>query len=456
MKPASPVVATTRRFTREIPVRHVVDVCVAGGGPAGVAAAVAAAREGARVFLAEGQGCLGGMGTAGLVPGFMPFGDGVHTLAAGIGTEVLERMLAVCGRRPGDTTDYRLRGEYGIDAEALKRVYDDLVRDAGVAFAFFTHLIDAEREGDRLQTGLFWGKSGIFAVEAAVWIDATGDGDLAFLAGAPCEQGDAEGRMMPGTLCSRWTHVDFEQAVADGLRWGHGAHVEQAWKDGVLPVCDKHLPGVWPVRGDLVGGNIGHTFGVDGTDERSLTRAMVEGRRQMVAYGDYYRRYLKSGFSRMELAVTGELPGIRETRRVMGDYVLILDDFLRRATFDDEIGRNNYAVDIHVMRPDDEAEFARFNREFNTLRMKPGESYGIPYRALTPRGLRNLLVAGRCISAAREMQASIRVMPCCFVTGQAAGVAAAMAAAAGDTRALAAGELRRRLRRLGAYLPDPT
>jgi hypothetical protein len=147
--------------------------------------------------------------------------------------------------------------------------------------------------------------------------------------------------------------------------------------------------------------------------------------------------------------------GVRETRRIMGDYVLCLEDFKRRAVFQDEIGRYCYPVDIHVARPNDEAEYQRFEKEFAELRYKKGESYGIPYRCLTAKGLRNVLVAGRCVSADRSIQASIRVMPGCFITGQAAGVAAAMAAGtAGDVRVIDVRELQRRLRKAGAHLPN--
>ena len=139
----------------------------------------------------------------------------------------------------------------------------------------------------------------------------------------------------------------------------------------------------------------------------------------------FYKEYLK-GFERMELVASGSLLGIRESRRILGDYVLNLEDFKRRAIFDDEIGRYSYPVDIHASRPG-EKEYKQFEEEFRTLRYDKGESYGIPYRTLTPRGLENLLVAGRCISSDRYLQGSVRVMPGCFITGQAAGVAAALA-----------------------------
>lgn len=442
----------TFRFERNVPVRYEVDVFVAGGGPAGCAAAVTAARQGKSVFLAEGQACLGGMGTSGLVPAFMQFGDGINFLAAGFGEELLDRLIAANGTIPPADPAHRTGG-YPIRAEVLKRVYDDMLLEAGVDFTFHTHLIGVEVEQGRVHTVLLWGKSGLFAARAKVFVDGTGDGDLAAWAGAPFEKGDAEGTMMPGTLCSLWANADRDAYNAAGIG-PQNTFVEQAYKDGVFTYCDKHLPGMWKISDTVGGGNIGHTFGVDATDERSLTEALLWGRKSMLEYEAYYKRYLKVGFENMELVATGALLGVRESRRIMGDYVLCLADFQQRATFEDEIGRYCYPVDIHVSRPNDEADYQRFVKEFREMRYGKGESYGIPYRSLVPRELTNVLVAGRCLSADRFLQASIRVMPGCYITGQAAGMAAALAAdAGGDVRAIAVPELQRRLREIGAYLP---
>ena len=432
-------------FRRDIPVRHEVDIFVAGGGPAGCAAAIAAARQGLSVFLAERHSCLGGMGTAGQVPAFMTFTDGEHFLADGIGREIAERLAEASG--------LELRRTLCIDAETLKRVYDDLVAEAGVALTFETALIAVEKDSDaRVAHAVLAAKSGLFAVRAKVFIDGTGDGDLAAWAGAPFEKGDADGSMMPGTLCSLWACVDWDAVREGGLGAGN-KRIEEAYADGVFTTLDRHLPGMWRVGDDLGGGNIGHTFGVDATDERSVTEALVWGRKLVLEYERYYKHYLE-GFERMKLVATGSLLGIRETRRILGDYVLCLDDFKSRAVFDDEIGRYCYPVDIHASKPD-EAHYRQFEREFRTLRYGPGESYGIPYRILTPRGLSNVLVAGRCVSADRYLQGSIRVMPGCFITGQAAGVAAALAIDKGaDTRGIAVAELQQRLKTMGAYLPN--
>ena len=198
---------------------------------------------------------------------------------------------------------------------------------------------------------------------------------------------------------------------------------------------------------------MGHTFGVDGTDERSLTEALIVGRRLVPQYERYYKEYLK-GFEKMELVATGSLLGLRETRRIMGDYVLCLEDFKSQAVFDDEIGRYCYPVDIHPMRAD-KAAYERFHAEWTALRYKDGESYGIPYRILLPKGLSNVWVTGRCVSTDRFLQGSIRVMPGCYITGQAAGMAAAMAVQADtDNRGVDTPALQKRLKDIGAFLPN--
>lgn len=431
-------------FQREVPVRHEVDVFVAGGGPAGVAASVSAARQGANVFLAEQNSCLGGMGTAGMLPVFMTFSDGVNTVASGVGQDILTRLRQAGGTGPDDGMTIR--------GEVLKRVYDDLLIEAGVKFTFGTSLVAVETAADKVAHVVLAGKSGLSAVRARLFIDCTGDGDLAAWAGAPFEKGDADGKMMAGTLCSLWADVDWDE-VHQGGRPSDESRLEDAFRDNVFTIQDRHLPGMFRVGRRLGGGNIGHTFGVDATDEWSLTEALIWARRSLVEYERYYKEYLK-GFSQMELVATASQLGCRESRRIMGDYVLNLDDFKRRAVFDDEIGRYCYPVDIHAARSD-QASYEEYARDFKSLRYGRGESYGVPYRVLVPKGLSNVLVAGRCVSSDRYIQSSIRVMPGCFITGQAAGVAATIALEQGtDTRGVPVPELQARLKAVGAFLPN--
>lgn len=429
------------KYNKELEIRHDVDVLVVGGGPSGVAAAVSAARQGAKVFLAEAHTCFGGLGTAALVPAFMQFSDGINFCAAGIGEEVLTKM--------NENTEIVTPNNHSIKVEALKRVYDDMVVEAGVKFAFMTKLVDVVSENGNVKYAIFDGKKGMFAVKAKMFIDGTGDGDLAAMAGAEFEKGDDNGNMMAGTLCTLWANIDWNETKPQDNRM-----LDKAFEDNVFTNQDRHLPGMWRVGNTVGGGNIGHTFGVDGTDEESLTEALVWGRKLATEYKKYYKEYLVDGFKDMELVGTGSLLGIRETRRIMGDYVMVLDDFVNRATFDDEIGRYSYPVDIHASDTSKKS-FDVFMKEHTNLRYDTGENYGIPYRILTPLKLNNVLVAGRCVSCDRFIQSSIRVMPGCYITGQAAGIAATIAVEQNtDIRGFNVKELQKRLVDIGGYLPN--
>ena len=205
----------------------------------------------------------------------------------------------------------------------------------------------------------------------------------------------------------------------------------------------------------VAGANIGHVYDLDGTDDESITKGLLQGRKIITEFEQYYKEYLK-GYENMTLAATASLLGVRETRRMLGDYVMTIEDFRKRAVFDDEIGRYSYPVDIHPNK-NDPASFKLFQDEFTNLRYKNGESYGIPYRALTPRSLDNVLVAGRCISTDRYMQSSVRGMPCCFITGQAAGTAAAILASFNGKKTAHDIDIRllqQNLKDIGAYLPN--
>lgn len=437
---------------RTLKIRHEADVFVAGGGPAGIAAAVTAARQGCRVVLVEGQSCFGGMGTSGGLPFFCHFSDGVNFVAGGVGREILDRLWAADGMGPTMAREQQRGVVYKI--EVLKRVYDELIGDSGAVATLCTQCVGVEADGGTVEAVVCYGKSGLYAVKAHAYVDCTGDGDLCAWAGAPFEKGDRDGGLQAGTLCSVWADIDWAAANAAG----HGMfkqqrHLSQALADGVFSIPDPHLPGMLPVGPRTGVGNIGHTYGVDATDERSVTQGLIWGRKLLLEYERFYKEYLK-GYERMELVSTAAALGVRETRRIMGDYVLGIEDFKKRAAFDDEIGRYCYPVDVHAAKPNAQ-EQEHFEHKFKKLRYGEGESYGIPYRVLTPHGLDNMLVAGRCVSTDRDMNGSIRVMPACFITGQAAGMAAAlMVQNRTDSRRVDVPRLQAKLAAMGAYVPN--
>ena len=429
-------------YSQNIPVRAEYDIFIAGGGPAGISAAATAARKGSKVFLAEGHCCFGGMGTAAYVPMFMQFGDGQNFLADGFGKEIHDEVLDNGGS---------ISGKYlTIPAESLKRIYDKIALECGMKFSFMTTLVDVVKEENKIKYAICHGKSGLFAIEASVFIDATGDGDMAARAGAAFDKGDEEGNLMPGTLCSLWAAIDW-QAAGPVEKRNHKEMLEKAFEEGIFTTQDRHHSGIAPTGKTLGSGNIGHTFGTDGTDEKSLTKAFITGRAYLPEYQEYYRRYFK-GFENMELAASGSLLGIRETRRIHCDYQMKAQDFIDRSKFEDQIGCYCYEVDIHPTTAD-KKDMEKFTKETETYRYKKGEYYGIPYRSLIVKGFSNLLVAGRCICSDRYMQSSVRTMPGCFITGQAAGMAAYISADRNlGLRDINITELQNNLKKVGAFI----
>jgi len=433
-----------------IPVSHEADVVVVGGGAAGTAAAIAAASNGAKTLLIEQRGYLGGMGTVSLVPAFCPFTDKEKPIVRGIGLELMERMKRECRE------DYRREYENAldwvpIDPEVLKRVYDEAAIESGARLLFHTFVYDVVLSEDkrRVEGIVIVNKSGRSFVRCRYLIDATGDADLAALAGVPFQKGGEQGELQPGSMCYLLANVDrqaFNRFVAETGDTGQlHKTVERGIAEGALPEGRKSVSGLAWVSDYLVGVNFGHVFGVDGTKAEDLTRGAVEGRRLADRQVRFFRRYVP-GFEQAHLVASGEQLGIRETRRIQGDYVLTAEDFLAARSFPDDIARNAYYIDIHMAS-------SKGSMTINPL--PPGKSHGVPYRVLLPLGIDNLWVPGRAASSDRIVQGSLRVMPNCFAMGQAAGTAAAIALSMGDagsSRGVPIESLQQRLLEQGAWL----
>ena len=467
--PALPRPADLR--TIALPARHAVvaadtDVLVVGGGPAGLGAAVGAAHAGARVVLAERYGFLGGNATAALVMPLMSFhtqrpefarhdvtallptdhGPG-HPVVAGVLRQLLERLVRAGGAIP-PTIDTGFVVPF--DPEIFKLVALELLDDAGVLFLLHAFASDVLGGAD-VQGAVFESKSGPVAVRSRVVVDCTGDGDLAARAGAPCEVGrEGDGLVQPMTLMFRMVEFQPEAfrayARAHPQEWRsvHGLWdlVRRATEAGELDLPREDILFFATPHEHEVSVNSTRVTRVLGCDVWDLTFAEWESRRQLRQLYAFFRKYVP-GFERAYVAQTGVTIGVRETRRVLGEYRLSADDLLGARKFDDVVARGAYPVDIHNPA----------GRGTTLVRLASGESYDIPLRALIPRVAETLLVAGRCLSGSHEALSSYRVMPIAMATGHAAGVCAALAARARVApRAVPAGEVQAELRRQGALL----
>ena len=447
--------ATYHLSSRTIPLNEAYDVIVVGGGPSGCTAAAASAREGAKTLLIEATGCLGGMGTSGMVPCWCPFWDQEKIIYRGLAEKVFTAAKAPMRHVPEKQLDW-----VPIDAEVLKRVYDDLVTGHGADVLFQTMLSSVERdESGRVTAILVTNKRGLTAYRAAVYIDCTGDADLAVWAGAEYAKGDdVTGEMQAATLCFLMTNVD-EYGFWHGPQMWSGnpnSPIYAILESGRFPlIVDQHF-GATMVGPKAFGFNAGHVYDVDSTDPESVSRGLMQGRKIAAQFQAALAEFHPKAFANAFLTATGPVLGVRESRRIRGDYTLTVEDYMRRQTFPDEICRNSYYIDVHgKVSADKKTE--RIDWEKLQAEIAPygkGDSHGIPYRCLVPQGLSNVLVAGRSISCERLVQGSVRVMPVCLSTGEAAGLAGALAAkGTGDVRAVNTSALRARLLEEGAYLP---
>ena len=423
-----------------LPVAGDCDVLVVGGGPAGVVAAVAAARGGARTVLLERNPFLGGRATASMVLVLDDYTDGQQITVRGLASEYVQRMLALGGavEAPesvwGHSTshpDYEWWSSWGFqylihphprpltyavsfDPETFKRVSEQMLKDAGVRFSLFTDILDVVRSGTAVREVIARRRQGLARFQARYVIDASGDGDVFAAAGAAFHHGKY---ML--TLVHRYGGVDLDAWYAYGrenpeqaraldrqVRQIYGGSWERWWLRTTLPGV------IWV--------NAPHLSGYDAIDSEALTAASIEARERIWQAYAFLRQNLP-GFQNCYLIDTCAELGMRQSRLLQGQYVLTRDDITARTHFDDSIGM--------------------------------GRDYHMPYRCLVPRELSNLLVAGRHFSCEPEAQKTAREIPPCMVMGQAAGSAAALALRQGSAvQDVDVAELQARLRRDGAHL----
>ena len=399
----------------------VYDVIVAGGGPAGVAAAIAAGRMGAKTLLLEGGGALGGMATLGLVSKWMPFDDREKIIYRSLPMEILTRYKKMVGLENSKARSTN------IYPEELKRLYDEMVADAGAEVLFHSTVAAAEKKDGNITALIVANKAGLTAFRAKVYIDCTGDGDVAAFSGVPMEYGDENHYVQESSLCFIISNIHMEK-LTKPLRSGADDGV---WPEIVAskkyPRAIRHFVPATLADGTIIV-NAGGLPNVNATDPKEASDAMREGRLAAEEYLLALKEFQPEAFCDALLIETAPSLGVRESRRIVGDYVLTTDDYFARRSFDDEVCRNSYWLDCHLPEGVDDSAFKK-NGEW--YRYQPGESHGIPWRCLVPKNVDNLLVAGRCISMDRLVSACVRVMSNCLATGEAAGIGAALAAKQG-------------------------
>jgi hypothetical protein len=437
----------------EIPVVESVDVLVAGGGYAGFGAALVAARNGARTLLVEQLSCLGGLVTLGFVALTFSYIEGV-------GIELFQKLK----------DENAVKGRF-VDVEKTKRIMEQMLLDAGASILYCTTVVDAIVEDSAITGVVIHSKSGFQAIRAKRVIDASGDGDVAALSGVPFEVGDPEraGYNQSASLVCRVGNVNLNEYMLFGRAEGKKLSeiiqdkVDEAVGSGEFPyMIDKRFNWVVIVPGrDREHAEIclcyAHSRNCRCLDVKDLTRMYIEQRQQTQWIEAFLKKHV-SGFQNCWVIDTAPLMGVRDSRRIMGEYKMTADDLLECRTFEDAIARDHHAFDAHhptepghigyIMRPDENGQLVK-------KYILPGTYRDIPYRAIVPLEVDNLLVAGRCISADFMAQSGTRLVLLCLNLGQAAGMAMAMSLQQNITpRQVDAQELRARLIGIGFTLNE--
>lgn len=402
----------------ETPVAGEYDVLVAGAGPAGVPAALAAARSGARTLLVESGSCLGGTWTAGLLTWIFDFER------CGIAGEIIERLNA---RDARVETERRRMVNFTYDVEAMKLILEEMCKESGVDTLLHTRIVAAQvDEQRRLRAAMSESKSGRQAWLAKAFIDATGDGDLGAWAGCSFDMGSEEtGELQPmtyyGTIVVQ-DHTKLQEFIS--FYGGANSH-RQACPAFRAYLADLGLdpsygnPTLFQIRGNLLALMINHEYGVDATDARQVTEATVRGRAEINQVVDVLTKS-DGPFRGCLLASSAEYIGVREARRLHGRYTVTVHDLKRGARFEDAVARVRFGVDVHSPDPSKGKGGLKLGIQ--------AQPYDIPIRALIAKDVDGLLMAGRCISGDWIAHSSYRVTGEAVGMGEAAGVLAAASA----------------------------
>lgn len=400
----------------DLPLANDADVIVCGAGPAGIAAAITAARAGAKVRLFEWRGCLGGVWTAGLLGYLLDFNK------PGFAKELRQRM---------DKSDIRRgtsEGSICYEPEGMKLLLEEMCVEAGVKFQYHTKVCAAFKSGRRLTTIVTESKTGRQAWSAPVFIDTTGDGDLGAFAGCEWETGEEKACPCQPMSLNALIVVKDAAALSKFIHASDPSKKDGEAKDNFRQAIESagHFPSyskptLWQVRDNLMLVMMNHEYGVLAYDADAITTATVHARAEMNKMINGLRK-LGGPWEGVQIAATAEQIGVRDGRRIRGRYVVGKDDVVNGARFDDAVTRATFSIDIHALSAEHNKTLAYSNRG---LKVKP---YDIPLRALIAKDVDGLMMAGRCISGDFIAHASYRVTGNAVAMGEGAGAIAAIAA----------------------------
>lgn len=392
--------------------KEMYDVIISGGGLTGVAAALASKRNGLKdVLLIERYGFLGGMATTALVNPFISYFKSQmeyseeNQLVFGIFREILDRLNELGG----------LKGKTIFDTEIMKLILNRMIVETDVDILFHTYVISVNKKdnGNMIESIRIVNKSGSSDIKGKIFIDCTGDADVAYMAGVPYKMGrEEDGFSQPMTMCFRVAGVDRSKLPSRGEI---NKIYSEAVSRGEITNLRENVLFFDTIQPDVIHFNTTRIVMKNATNAEELTQAELMAREQCWEMFGFLKKYI-SGFENSYLQLTAPQIGVRESRRIIGKYVLTEEDVLKGRKFNDSICYSAYTIDIH-----NPAGTGTIIKNLNK-----GDYYGIPYRCLLPINISNLLVAGRPISSTHEAHSSLRVMPICTAMGEAAGTAAAL------------------------------